>query len=181
MTERDGPKLAAMIEAGVGSFLDATAGRAAADSIPWHSGMMLPCATMTSLLVGEHLLHGYDVAAALEAPWTIDEAGARVAILALLPFLPLTVDPLTAGDLEAGYEVEVDGGPHLLFCFGGGGLSLEPVDGRTSDCRLTGGTVAWLLALYGRVEWAELIDQGRVRVSGDPGLGARFKSLLQDI
>lgn len=105
----------------------------------------------------------------------------RQVILALLPFLPLLVDGQAAGSLEACYEMEVDGGPHLLVCFAGAGLSIEAVDGRAPDCRLGGDPVAWLLALYGRVPWAELIEDGRVQVAGDPGLGARFKSLFQNI
>ena len=181
MTERDGEKLAALIEDGVQVFLDATASRTGEDTIPWHSGLPLPCATMTSFLVGEHAVHGYDLAGALRVPWTIDAAAARQVVLGLLPFLPLLVDGEAAGDLEACYEMEVDGGPQLLICFAGGGLSLEALDGRARDCRLAGDPVSWLLGLYGRVPWAELIEDGRVQVAAGPGLGARFKSLFQSI
>jgi hypothetical protein len=182
MTQRDGGKLAGMIEGGVRSFLDATATRTGEDTIPWHSGMPLPCTTMTAFLVGEHALHGADLAGALGVPWTIDAGAARQVVLALLPFLPLLVDGQAAGALEACYEMDVDGGPHLLLAFAGGGLSIETVDGRVPDCRLSGDPVPWLLALYGRVPWAELIEDGRVRVAaGDPGLGARFKRLFQNI
>ncbi|HKR50401.1 MAG TPA: hypothetical protein VJT72_12655 [Pseudonocardiaceae bacterium] len=46
---------------------------------------------------------------------------------------------------------------------------------------LPGDPVDWLLALYGRVDWEELLQTGRVTVTdGDAALGAGLKRLLRN-
>ncbi|MGH8573451.1 MAG: maleylpyruvate isomerase N-terminal domain-containing protein, partial [Gammaproteobacteria bacterium] len=78
MAERDSHQLGAELQLGIGAFLDATEGRAAKDLLPWHQRSQ-PCGTMTCLLIGEQLLHGYDIAQALGAEWPIEAEPARLA------------------------------------------------------------------------------------------------------
>lgn len=72
LVPRGARQLGADLQLGIDAFLNATEGRAAEDLLPWHQGP-LPCATMTGLLIGEQLLHGYDIAQVLSAEWTIDD------------------------------------------------------------------------------------------------------------
>lgn len=57
------------------------AGRAAEDRLPWH-GRSLRCAAMTCLLIGEQLLHGYDMVQTLGTKWTIEAEPARLVVQA---------------------------------------------------------------------------------------------------
>jgi SCP-2 sterol transfer family protein len=181
MVQQDGDKLDAKLQLGVGAFLDATAGRAAEDLLPWHSGRSLSCAAMTCLLIGEQLLHGYDMAGALSVEWPIETEPARLAVQAVLPLLPALVDGETAKGVNATYELAVDGEPRVMARFRDGIGSIAPSENGAVDCSLSGDPVAWLVALYGRVAWEELLWMGRVKVTdGDATLGAGFKRLLRN-
>ena len=90
-SQRDRPALDTELQFGIDAFLDATEGRTAEDLLPWHVGS-LSCAGMTGLLLGEQLLHGYDMAQTLVAEWPIEAEPARLVVEACLPLLPRLVD-----------------------------------------------------------------------------------------
>jgi uncharacterized membrane protein len=65
--------------------------------------------------------------------------------------------------------------------FRDGTVSIDPSENGPIDCQLSGDPVSWLLALYGRVSWEELLRTGRVTVAGgDAALSAGFKRLLRN-
>lgn len=180
MAKRGSHQLGAELQLDIGAFLDATEGRTAEDLLPWHR-RSLPCATMTCLLIGEQLLHGYDMAQALGAEWPIETEPARLAVQALLPLLPALVDSGAAKGVNASYELAVHGGPRVVARFRDGTGSIDPSDDGFVDCRLSSDPIDWLLALYGRVGWETLLRTGRVTVTdGDATLGAGFKRLLRN-
>ena len=60
-------------------------------------------------------------------------------------------------------------------------MSVEPSGNGAVHCHLVGDPVSWLLALYGRAAWEDLLRTGRVQViGGDGALGARFKRLIRN-
>lgn len=178
-------QLGADLRLGIDAFLTTTESRAAEDLLPWHQGP-LPCATMTGLLIGEQLLHGYDIAQTLGAEWHIGDEPARLTVQAVLPILPALVDGEAAKSVDTTYELAVDGGPRVLARFRDGAVIISPViigapEDADIDCRLSGDPVAWLLALYGRADWEQLLCTGRVKVTiGDAVLGDAFKQLLHN-
>jgi hypothetical protein len=177
---RGARQLGADLQLGIDSFLTATEGRVAEDLLPWHQGT-LPCITMTGLLIGEQLLHGYDIAQAINVEWPIGDQPARRTVQAVLPVLPALVDSEATKSINATYELAIDGGPRVIVRFPDGTASVDPAAGTAIDCQLSGDPVAWLLALYGRVSWEQLLHTGRVRVtSGDTALGKAFKQLLRN-
>jgi hypothetical protein len=180
MPERDGRKLAEMLEAGIELFLDATDGRPADDPLRWHGDMTLSCATTTCTLLGEQLLHGWDIAQTLHVPWDIGAAAARLVIAGVAPIFEIRVNRGGGVEVEAEYELAVEGGPRLYALFRHGKLGLSTSPSGTVDCRLGGDAVTWLLALYGRVPWDELLDAGTISAGGDAGLAAKFKSQLRN-
>ena len=136
---------------------------------------------MTCLLIGEQLLHGYDMAQALGTEWSIEAEAARLVVQAVLPLLPVSVDSETAKGLDATYELTVYGGPRVIARFRDDTASIGPTENVPVGCRLSGDPVDWLLALYGRVDWEELLQTGQVTVTdGDAALGAGFKRLLRN-
>lgn len=180
MSESGGHKLGAELQRGINAFLDRTEGRAAEDLLPWHLHAQ-PCATMTCLLIGEQLLHGYDMAQALGAEWPLEPEPARLVVQIWPSLLHLLLDSAGANGVDAAFEIAVDGCPPVLAWFCDGTVSIDPPENRPADCRLSGDPVTWLLALYGRVGWEELLRAGRVQVTGgDAALGASFKQLLRN-
>lgn len=174
------PQLGTDLQLGIDTFLTATEGRGAEDLLPWHRGA-LPCITMTGLLIGEQLLHGYDIAQALDVEWPIGEQPARLTVRAVMPVLPALIDSAAATHIDTAYELAIDGGPRVIVRFPAGTASTNPADATAIDCQLSGDPVAWLLGLYGRVRWEQLLRTGRVRVtSGDAALGETFKQLLRN-
>jgi uncharacterized protein (TIGR03083 family) len=180
MPERDGRELARMLEAGIELFLDATEGRSADDPLRWHGDMTLSCATTTCTLLGEQLLHGWDIAQTLHVPWDVGAGPARLVITGVAPIFEIRVNRGGGVEVEAEYELAVEGGPHLYALFRHGKLSISTSPSGTVDCRLGGDPVTWLLALYGRVPWDELLDAGTITAGGDAGLAAKFKSQLRN-
>ena len=180
MPERDGAKLAEMMVAGIDIFLEATAELGADDQVRWHSELTMPCATITCLLLVEQLLHGWDIARTIDVPWEIPNESARLVLITVGPFLALAVNRETAAQFDAEYELAVDGGPRLFAVCRGGGLTIGTSPTATIDCRLGGDPATWLLALWGRVPWTDLIEAGAITVEGDAMLAARFKSLLRN-
>ncbi len=117
----------------------------------------------------------------LGAEWPIETEAARLAVQAVLPLLPALVDSEAAKGVDATYELAVRGGPCVMARFRNGTGSIDPSENGPVDCRLSGDPVAWLLTLYGRVGWEELLRTGRVTVTGgDAALGAGFKRLLRN-
>lgn len=180
MPERDGRKLAEMLEAGIEVFLDATEGRSADDRLRWHGDITLSCATTTCTLLGEQLLHGWDIAQTLHAPWDIGAAAARLVIAGVATIFEVRNRDGNA-EVEVEYELAVEGGPRLFALFRHGKLGISTSPSGSVDCRLAGDPVTWLLALYGRAPWDELLEAEAVTVSGsNPELAVQFKRLLRN-
>lgn len=181
MVARDGHKLGPDLQLGADAFLNSTIGQAAEDMVRWHAGRFLPCAAMTCVLMGEQLLHGYDIAQTLGSSWPIEPEPARLVVQAVLPLLPGLVDRRSVTKAAATFELAVHGGPQVLARFGDGACSVHPPEIGSVDCHLAGDPVSWLLALYGRVSWEELLRTARIEVTGgDTALGAGFKQLLRN-
>ena len=63
IAESDPPVLATLLTAAVERFLDVTEGRADDDPVSCHGGIRTGLSTISDILTGEYLLHGYDIAA----------------------------------------------------------------------------------------------------------------------
>ncbi len=179
---RDPVALAALLDAAAADYLATTAAMAGDEPMPWHMGYPLPLAAMTGLLVGELLLHGYDIARAVRRPWRIEPAHARCAIAGLAGALPLAVDPVASRGLDVRYELAVRGGPRFVCHFRDGALHVEPSGAAQVDCRLAVEPVPYLLIAYGRCSQWPAILRGQMRAGGrKPWLALRFKGLLRQV
>jgi SCP-2 sterol transfer family. len=101
-------------------------------------------------------------------------------IAGVAPIFELRVNRGGGVEVEAEYELAVEGGPRLFASFRQGKLSISTSASGTVDCRLGGDPVTWLLALYGRVPWGELLDTGTITYGGDAELAVKFKSQLRN-
>ena len=184
VADRDDPRaLARHLREAVHAFLSATAARTPDSTIPtpWYGAdrtRVLGC--MTCLVLGELVVHGYDIALALNRPWHIDPDDARRIIAGVFThMIPLTVNPETTKGLRASYQIDVTGGPRFIVRFDDGTASVEPAGSGSVDCHLVGDPVTMLLFGYGRIgQWGK-IASGKLRAWGrKPWLGFSFKRLL---
>ena len=143
-------------------------------------GRARSCATTTCTLLAEQLLHGWDIAQTIRVPWDIGLGDARLVIAGVAPIFELRNRDGRA-EVEVEYELAVEGGPHLFALFRHGKLGISTSPSGAVDCRLGGDPVTWLLALYGRAPWNDLLDSGKITVDGgDAELAVEFKRLLRN-
>lgn len=182
--DRHPPALAASLVDAVDDFLAATAQRSGDERIPtpWYGGGAgLPLSVATSLLLGEQLVHGYDLAKTIRRPWPISTDEALLLIPVVQTMMPLAVRPEAARGAPALYEIGIRGGPRFLIDVADGVVAIEPLGSRRPDCKITADPVAFVLLAYGRVNQWRLAATGKIVGSGrKPWLAARIKNLFFD-
>ena len=112
--ERRIPALRQLLESSVEEYTTLIAGRRDGGPVETTFGPEDP-ATMTAALVGEQLVHGFDLARAVGPRWTIDPDAARLTLTGLAPFLPFMVDAEAIRDVRARIEVRIAGGPRFTL------------------------------------------------------------------
>jgi Mycothiol maleylpyruvate isomerase N-terminal domain len=180
LSERRIPVLCQLLESSVDEYATLIAGRR--DGVPVETifGPEDPAA-MTAALVGEQLVHGFDLARAIGRRWTIDPEAARLTLTGLAPFLPYLVDAEAIRHVRARIEVRIVGGPRFTLVLDHGRAAVEPADGRC-DCWIQAQPVPYLLTGYSRVNrWLPLLRR-QIRAGGRrPWIAARLASYLTSV
>ena len=162
--ERRIPVLRQLLETSVDEYATVIAGRRGGGPVETLFGPEDPAA-MTAALVGEQLVHGFDLARAVGRRWTIDPDAARLTLTGLVPFLPYMVDAEAIRHVRARIEVRIAGGPRFTLVLDHGRAAVEPADGRC-DCWIQAQPVPYLLTGYGRVNrWLPMLRR-QVRAGG---------------
>ncbi len=179
--ERVAAALATGLDEGVRAFLEATADRAGDAPVSWYEGRTLRLTTATCIMLGELLVHGYDIAKSLGRPWPIDPGQARLVIEGgVSPVLPLFVEPRTARGVKASYAIRLRGGSRFVARFDDGTLTIEPFAAQPLDCYILADPVAFLLVGYGRMsQWAAIARGKMIAWGRKPWLSLQFTSLLK--
>lgn len=177
--ERDCVLLAARIDELLLEFLDAARARPDEEPVPWYGGVPLSASSLACVLLGEVLVHGFDVGRAEKAPWDIPAHEARLLIDGLLPVLPMYVNEDAAHNLKATYALQVRGGSRAHLMFEGGRLTVDGPKERRIDCTISAEPVTFALLAYGRVGPHAAAARGKVIAWGRrPWLGLRFAKLF---
>jgi uncharacterized protein (TIGR03083 family) len=177
--ERAPSVLARRLEANTHRYLAETAELPATHPVPFYGGLTIELAAQSAILLGEFVIHGYDVARSIGRPWPIDPAHARLIVAGLTAVLPRYVDRARAAGLTATYQVRLRGGPSFQVRFDRGTATVGPSQPGAADCRLTVDPVTFLLLAYWRrSQWPGIL-RGRLRAWGRrPWLGPRFQGLF---
>ncbi len=177
--ERDPVVVAEQLVAAGHDFLDATEGRSGGELMVWHEGQPQKVSTVTTIALGELLIHGLDIARALGQRWSIAPQAARLVIAGMTRLLPRFPSERTVRGAAASYEIRVRGGARLVCRFANGGLAVEPPGGRI-DCVISADPVAFLLVGYGRIgQWGP-IARGQLLAWGRrPWRSLQFTGLLR--
>ncbi|MGH2787921.1 MAG: maleylpyruvate isomerase family mycothiol-dependent enzyme [Actinomycetota bacterium] len=173
--------LAAALESKIPEFA-AAVDDAGPDPLGWHAGIRLPVETFCALMIGEALVHGYDIARADNKPWHIDPAAVRTAFVGLLPLLPYYVDEKAAAGFRARIELTLRGEEEAtaFLAFDDGRLAIERDARGPIDCHISADPVAFMLVSYGRIGPVAPALTGKMVAWGrKPWLGFKVPKLLK--
>ena len=171
--ETDPEKLAAVLRDAAESFLGGTSGSDTAQPISYYGGTVVDLADLTSVLVGEAVLHGYDLAQAVRAPWPIDPAHALLAVGGYATISGLLVNPATTTGLTVAYGLHLRGAPSVVARFVDGAYAREP--GGAAEAEIAADPVAFLLVSAGRLDRWPAIACGAITLGGaKPDLAATY-------
>jgi uncharacterized protein (TIGR03083 family) len=177
--EADPTKLAYLLADAADRFVAAVTGATGDRPVTWHGGVELDVAALVGIMLGEVVLHGYDIALAAGRPWPL-VAGEVAAVLgAYGPLTGLTVDPDRTRDLTAAVAVEVRGLASFVARFDAGRFSLEPPGSEPMDATLSADPMAFLLVTAGRMDRWSAFALGLYEAAGTrPELAAEFKDFF---
>jgi uncharacterized protein (TIGR03083 family) len=137
---------------------------AAPPSFRFHGGEPIAADVALGTLLGELVVHGWDIARAAGRRWPIDPGDVELILDGVEPILPGWVDPDRAGHLTATFEVRLRGGSTRRWSFRNGRLKVGAGD--RPDVTISADPVALLLVFYGRQSQWPHIARGRLLAWG---------------
>jgi uncharacterized protein (TIGR03083 family) len=168
-------KVASLLTDAVAGLLEATANRSGHQPVQFHAGVSLDLAALVCISLGEQLLHGYDIATALGAPWPIEPVHADLVIYGYGAYYGSMVDPEMAHGVTAGFGIDLRGGSSFTVRFNDGGYRLERPRSGPADCTISADPVAFLLMWSGRMSpWEAIALNLYVADGQDQRLGLHF-------
>ncbi len=177
--ESDPDKVASLLTEAVAGLLEATACRSGDQAVVFHAGVSLDLASLMCISLGEHVLHGYDIARAVGSPWPIDPLHARLVLSGYGPCYGSWLNSEATSDMTTSYGIELRGGDAFTVRLSPGGCHFEPGDAGVVDCTISADPVAFLLVGSGRMTQWEAIALGLYSTNGPrPGLGLTFMDLF---
>lgn len=177
-TERDLSRLADMLVPAADDFIAAAGRRGADERFLTPNGLSMATPTMATALLGEQLIHGLDIARAVNSPWQISRAEALQVIAGVMVMVPDYLDRRRAAGLHVSYELRFRGGPRYQLIVDDGTAAIT-TPGHKADCWISADPVAFLLVGYGRTgQWGQ-IARGKILAGGrKPWLGLAFGGLI---
>ena len=117
---------------------------------PFHGGVFIDAAGGLSNLVGEFLIHGYDIARAAGRPWAIEARDALLIMNGVLQISPAYAEPGATGPLKICLRSR--GAADWVLDFNGGRLdSRAAAPGEAADVVMRAPAETLLLVFYSRI------------------------------
>lgn len=157
------PRLAERLTADIATLVDLVAGFG--DEQPvfrFHGGEKINADVSLGILLGELVVHGYDIARALHRPWPIDPGHVQLIQQGINPILPGWLDPERARGHTGRYEVRLRGQGVHRFDFDRGRLTMNPPGRFRPDVVISADPVTFLLVMYKRISQWPGIGTGRL-------------------
>lgn len=159
-------ELGGLIREAVDRFLEAVSRRKADEQVVWAGDAAISLADLAGVELGELLLHGYDIASVVGAPWPIEPGHASLVLSGYGPLYRTIVNQELARGLTADVRVELRGGGAMTLRFADGAFSLEPAGPGPAECTVSAEPVAFLMVVSRRLtQWAA-ITLGLLQASG---------------
>lgn len=177
VTERTTGRLADMLEDAAAAYLAAATAADENATIPTANGLLLAPSTMTSLLLGEQVIHGLDISRATGIGWDIDAREALLVVPGALTVAPQYLRP-SAAAVRVSFELRIRGATPYRMAVDRG-TAVVTGAGERSDCVITSDPVTFMLLGFGRIsQWGPIL-RGRLRAGGrKPWMAMRFATLI---
>ena len=118
-------------------------------------------------LLGELVVHGYDIAKALHRHWPIDPHHVALIIEGVKPILPGLLRPERVRGLNATFDIRLRKQTKDLWVFRDGRLRINPsVEPKSVDVHISGDPASVLLVYYRREPQWKQIATGRMLAWG---------------
>jgi uncharacterized protein (TIGR03083 family) len=164
----------------VAGFVAATDGRPGGQPVCWHGRIPVDLAQLTCVLLGEYVVHGYDLATALDAPWPVDPGHAALVLHGYGPLQAHSTDPVTAAGHTAAYGIDLGGDARSTVRFTDGAVTVTPGAPGPVDCEIGSDPVTFLLVGTGRLSQWAAVALGLLRAGGPrPELATGFGRLFR--
>lgn len=146
--------------------------------LSWHVGSKVRAGDALGVILGELLVHGWDIAQGLGRPWAIEPDDAVTVLLASLSIAPLYVDKTKSAGMNGAIRARLRGGPTIGLYWKDGELSTGDEPGK-ADCTISADPVAFLLTSYGRgSKWKPILTGKVVAYGRNPMLALKFQKVL---
>lgn len=179
IAETDPGKLSRLFVDAMEGFLDATSDSPGDTPVIFHGQNPFTVAGAAGVLLGEELLHGYDIATAIGRPWPLDPADTQLVLAAYAPAFGFVLNPETTRGFSAGFGIELRGVGEMTVRFTDGVFGLEEAGAGPVDATISADPVAFLMVGTGRLSRYEAIALGLLSVGGNhPGLAIGFWDLF---
>jgi uncharacterized protein (TIGR03083 family) len=142
----------------------------------FHGGEQIAADVALGILLGELVVHGWDIAQALTQPWPIEPSHVELIVQGLTPMLPGWLNPQRARDHTGTYEVRLRGQGTHRFAFRDGILTMNPPGTWRPDVVVSADPVAFLLACAykRRSQWPAILTGRLVAWGRKPWLALAF-------
>ena len=176
--ESDPAKLARLLLDAEDALLEALATQPG-DRPMLHAGVPFTMAQFASTMLGDQMLHGYEMAAAIGRPWPIDAHDAVLILDAHLPLFGAMLHAERTAGLNRAIGIELRGGPDVTARFTDGAYSVEEGIAGDVDATMSVDPVAFLMIESGRLSRYEATALGLLTTGGDqPDLALGFFDLI---
>ncbi len=148
---------------------------------PGHEGVPLLRSTAVARILGEAVVHGWDIATAAQRMWWIEPSDAALIFRSFLPFLPRFVHPENAHGVNARFDIRIRKFPEAraVFAFRDGQLTVEGEPQGRVDCTIVGAPASMILVIHRRIGLWNPIGRGQMVAWGTkPWLAFRLVSLF---
>jgi len=126
----------------------------------FHGGERISADVALGILLGEVVVHGYDIARALGRPWPIDPGHVELIMQGLTPILPGWLGARAQGHTR-NYEFRLRGQGTHRFAFESGRLRMNPAGPFKPDAIISAAPTAFLFIVYKRISQWNAIVTGR--------------------
>lgn len=148
-------------------FLDATESIAPDRWFATWTGYPMDLFAATAAMLGEQLVHGFDIARALRAPWPIDPDAARLVHAGTADLTPHYLAPDVPDGARLTVEVRVRDWPRYTIAIRGRTAAIHPeTSAPAADCHVSAEPVALLLTNYRRIGQLRPFLTGAIRTGG---------------
>ena len=141
----------------------------------FHGGQKVAADVALGILLGELVVHGHDIAAAVGREWPISPLHVEWIMKGITPILPGWLDPFRARGHTGRYEVRLRGQGVHRFAFNQGKLTMNPLGPFRPDVVISADPATFLLIVYKRIrQWPAILSGRLVAFGRRPLLALTF-------